>query len=82
MGGANVLFILGLGFAFASLSYILVLYCISINKIRKSSFGLLFFVLLEIVLLSIFNSNLLEFSISLAVSTLSMLLYSIWLIKK
>jgi O-antigen/teichoic acid export membrane protein len=82
MGGANVLFILGLGFAFASLSYILVLYCISINKIRKSSFGLLFFVLLEIVLLSIFSSNLLEFSISLAVSTLSMLLYSVWLIKK
>jgi len=79
---SNVLFILGLGFSFAAFSYILILYNISINKMKKSAYGLLIFILLEFVLLSIFNSSLLEFSISLTIVNFLMLLYNLWILKK
>jgi len=79
--GANILFTLGLAFSFVSLSNILILYNISINKMKKSSFGLIVFVILEIILLSIFNSNLREFSIALLFVSFIMMIYSIIITK-
>lgn len=77
LGAANILFVVGLAFSFISLSNILITYNISINKMGKSSLFLLLFVLLEVILLSIFNSNLLEFSIALLFVSFAMLIYSI-----
>jgi O-antigen/teichoic acid export membrane protein len=82
LSASPILFILGLGFSFASISYILILYNISTNKMKKSSFGLLFFVLLEIILLILFNSSIHQFSVMLAIVNFLMLLYNIWITKK
>ncbi|MBM3233809.1 hypothetical protein FJZ19_01815 [Candidatus Pacearchaeota archaeon] len=82
LDASNVLFILGLGFSFAAFSYILILYNISVNKMKKSAYGLLIFIILEFILLGIFNSNLVEFSISLTTVNFLMLLYNLWILKK
>lgn len=78
----SLLFIVGLSFAFISVSNIIVLYNLSMNRMKKSSFTLLFFVLLQVVLLSIFNSTLLEFSLSFLIVNFLMFIYSLFLIKK
>jgi len=43
---------------------------------------LLIFIILEVLLLSIFNSNLREFSISLTIVNFLMLVYNLWILKK
>ena len=73
---SNILFFLGLSFTFLSLTNLLILYGLSINKIKKSSFFLLGFVFLEVVLLSIFNSSLQEFAIAFLAVNFSMLVFS------
>lgn len=79
---SSILFIVSLAFCFTAFSNIIVLYSLSINKIRKSSLSLLIFVFLEIILLSTFHSNLVDFSYSLLAVNLAMFLYSIWLVKR
>lgn len=76
LGASGILFLVGLTFSFTSVSNILILYNLSINKI-KSSFFLLSFVIIEAVLLSLFNSNIMEFAISLVISSFLMLCYSL-----
>ena len=82
LGGAGILFIISLAYAFLSISNIIILYKLSINKIVKKAYFLLFFVLAEVVLISIFHENLIEYSISLLVSNLLIFLYSLFLIKE
>ena len=82
LGASSVLFILGLAYSLISLTYIIVLYKLSVNKMRKSAYVLLLFAILEIVLLLIFNKGLFEFSIAILVSSLVMFLYSLFLIKR
>ncbi len=77
---ANVLFIVGLAFSFISLSNIIIMYNISINK--KLPFSLMFFVILQVVMLSILNSSLMEFSLSMLFVSFIMLVYSIVITKK
>lgn len=77
----GILFIIGLAFAFLSLSNTLILYNLSLNKTKKS-FVLLFFVVLQIVLLSLFNSTLLEFSLALLTGNFLMFVYTLFLLKK
>lgn len=79
VGASNVLFIVGLGFAFLSLSSLFVLYKLSAStsKIQKSHYFLFIFVLLDIILLSIFNSTLVEFSLAFLSVNFLILLYSI-----
>jgi len=81
-GVSSILFVLGIAFSFAAYSYILMLYNLSIKKMKYSSFGLLIFVILEIVLLSIFSNKLINFSISLAIVNLLMLIYNICITAK
>ena len=78
LAASSVLFLLGLAFTFTSFSNIIILYNLSIGKMKKSAYFLLIFVLIEVMLLGIFNSNILEFSISLMIANLIMLLYSLF----
>jgi O-antigen/teichoic acid export membrane protein len=79
---SSILFIIGLTFTFISLSNILILYSLSINKIKRSCFSLLFFVLLQIVLLNIFHSSLLEYSLAFLAVSFLMFVYSLFLVKR
>lgn len=79
LAAANVLFIVGLAFTFTSFSNIIVLYKLSIGKMKKSSILLLAFALLEIIMLCIFHSDIVSFSISLAIANFLLLLYSVFL---
>ncbi|MFH1711031.1 MAG: oligosaccharide flippase family protein [Nanoarchaeota archaeon] len=82
LDASGILFIVCLAFSVTAFTNVIVLYSLSINKIRKSSVFLLFFVLAEAILLGIFNSNLYEFSVSILIVNLGMFFYSLWLIKK
>lgn len=82
LAASNVLFILGLAFSFASFSNIIILYGLSINRIRRSSLFFLSFAAIEVVILSIFNHSIFEFSLSLMIVNLIMLLFSIYLIRR
>ncbi len=79
---SGILFIIGFSITMLSFTNIIVLYGLSINKIRKNSFYLLIFVVLEIALFSIFHSSLLQFSLVFLMTNLLMLFYSLLLIKK
>lgn len=79
---SEILFIIGLAFSMTAISNVIFTYNISINKMKKSSCFLLFFVLLQIVLLNIFNSSLLEFSLALLVVNFIMFLYALLTIEK
>lgn len=78
----SLLFIVALSYTFVSVANIIILYKLSLNKIRKSSFALLIFALLQIMLLSIFNASLMQFSLALLISDLFLLVYSIIIVKK
>jgi O-antigen/teichoic acid export membrane protein len=80
LAASNVLFILGLAFSLAAFSNVTIMYGLSINKIRRSSVLFLFVVALEVIALSIFNSNLVEFSVSVTIVNFIMLLLSIVLV--
>jgi len=73
---ANVLFPLGLAFSFLSFSYIIMMNSISTNKIKRIPFELIFFVILQIACMYIFNYSLLSFSYSIMIVNLLMLIYS------
>jgi len=79
---AHILFTLGLSYSLISIANVIVLYKLSTNRIRKSAYFLLSFAILEVILLSLFNSNIVEFSISLLFSSLLIFLYSLLLLKK
>ena len=82
LGASNILFITGLSYSFLSLSNIIILYKLSINKIKSKAYYLLIFPIFQVVLMSLFNSSLLEFSISLLVSNSLMLLYTLYAFEK
>ena len=73
---AGVLFTLGLAYSFLSMSNIIVLHGLSINKIRNSSWFLLVFVAIEVVLLSLFHETLAAYSLSLLLASALMFIYS------
>ncbi len=73
---ASILFTVGFAFTFLSIGNILLLYSISTNQAKRFYF-LFIFVILQIVLLSLFHSSLYEFSIALLVSNALMLIYSL-----
>lgn len=79
---SGILFILGLAFTFASFSYALILYGLSIDRINKSAYFLLFFFIIETGLLVFFGNSLMAFSIILLAVNLLMMLFSIYLIKR
>jgi O-antigen/teichoic acid export membrane protein len=79
---SNILFISGVSFSFLALSNIIILNKLSGRRVSKYFYYLPVFVLAEIILLSIFNSGILEFSIALMSVNLLIFLYSIFLIRR
>ena len=83
LSASGVLFTLGLAFTFASFTHLLILYGLSIDRIKKSSYFLLLFFILEAELLIFLGgSSLMVFSIIILVVNLLMMLFSIYLIKR
>lgn len=76
---ASVLFVLGLSYSFLSISNIIILHGLSMNRIRNSSWFLLFFVFIEVVLLSLFHGTLEAYSFSLLFASFLMFVYSLFL---
>ena len=72
---------LGLAFAFMTLSYTLIFYNLSLRK-NKVVWILPVFIVLEIVLLSLFNSSLAQFSVMFSVANFIILLFLIIFNKK
>ena len=82
LAASNILFITGLSYSFLSITNIIVLYKLSIDKINRRAYYLLAFPIFQVILLSLFHSSLSEFAISLLISNSLMLLYSLYLIEK
>ena len=76
LAASNVLFVLGIGFAALSFVNISILYKISLNQINKFRYDLVFFVILQITLLLIFNKSILEFSFAFTILNIIMLGYT------
>ncbi len=78
---SHLLFYEGLALTFLSLSNLVLLYGLSINRIKRP-YWLFLFLILEVILLTIFNSNLKSYIIALTVSNLIMFIGSIFFIIK
>lgn len=81
LAASNILFITGVSFSLISFANIALTYNLSIRKKSNYSF-LIGIIVLEVILLSIFHSSLLEFSLALLFSSAIMFLYSLFLAKK
>jgi len=77
---ARILFYLAIAASLLSLANLTLLYKLSTNK-TSGYFSLLFFVMIEVILLSYFSSNLIEFSFAFIFSSAAFLWASIVLIK-
>jgi O-antigen/teichoic acid export membrane protein len=77
---SNILFIIGISYTFLSFTNIILLYGLSINRIKKSSYSLFIFVIIEICLLSLFHKNLSQFSLGFLASNVLFFLYSLILL--
>ena len=71
----------GLAFSFLSLSNLILVYGLSINKLRKIHY-LFLFLILEVVLFSLFHNTILEYIFSFMVSNIIMFIGSLFFLKK
>jgi O-antigen/teichoic acid export membrane protein len=78
---AEILFYLGIGTTLLSLANVILLYKLSVGKIGGYKF-LVFFVLLEIFLLSYFSRNLFQFSIAYITASAALLCGAIMLLEE
>ena len=74
----SILFFIGIAFSFISLANLVLLYKLSRNKIKNHAY-LFIFIIIEIILLSVFSSNLFQFSIAFITSSAIFLWGSIYL---
>ena len=79
---SHILFTLGLAYSLLGFSYLIILYQLSLNKMIKSSYFTLIFVLIQVIFLYLYHSDLLEYSIAILISNLLIFLYSLFLLKK
>jgi O-antigen/teichoic acid export membrane protein len=78
---ANLLIYSGIAFSFLALSNLRLVYGLSTNKL-KGSYLLFIFLVIEILLLSIFNTNLKEYILAFMFSNIVMFIGSLFLVKK
>src|SRR3989344_2515623 len=78
---SNIIFNIGLAFSFISLSNLVVLYCISVNR-KINTFYMAGFVIIQVILLWFFKSSLYSFSIAMMISSLLLFIGSLIIIKK
>ncbi len=77
---SSVLFYLGIAFGFISLTNLILLYKLSINKV-KGYLYLYSFVFVEVLLLSFFSDNLFEFSIAFVTASAAFLWGAVFLVR-
>jgi len=80
--GFRILFFVGLALTFLSFTNLIVLYGFSIDKIKKSAWFLFVFVLIEVILLSVFNANLMQFALGFLAANFLMFIGSLILIRR
>lgn len=78
---ASYLVYSGISFSFLALSNLVLIYALSINKLKRSYF-LFFFLLVEIVLLSLFHDSILEYILAFMFSSIVMFVGSLFFIRK
>ena len=78
---SNIIFNIGLAFSFISLSNLVVLYCISINR-KINTFYMATFVFIQVILLWLFKSSLYSFSLAMIISSFLLFLGSLIIIWK
>jgi len=78
---SSILLVVALAFTCLSFSNLILLYALSVNKIKRA-YSLGIFIIIEILLLVFFNSSLMQFSLAFLASNFLMLLYSIFLLRK
>lgn len=71
----------GIAFSFLALSNLILIYGLSVNKLKKSGF-LFIFLLIEIVLLSLFHENVFEYILAFMFSNIVMFIGSLFLVKR
>lgn len=82
LAASHILFTLGLAYSLLGLAYIIILYKLSINKMIKSSYLTLLFVVLQVILLFIYHKDIVQYSLVLLFSNLLIFLYSLFLLRK
>jgi O-antigen/teichoic acid export membrane protein len=83
LGVSNYLVYLAIGFSFLCMSNLFLIYGLSKNKIKLTeSFVMIFFILSEIVLLSIFNKTLIQFITIFIILNVAMFLWSLIIVRK
>ena len=80
IGASNILFILGASYSLLSISYLIILYRLSIN-VNRFVYSILIFVLIQLILLLVFNSNLLEYSLAILFSNFLLFIYSVLMLR-
>ena len=69
---SKILFIVGIAFSFISLANLFLLYKLSINKIKNYNW-LFIFIVVEIVIFSLFSKNLMQFSVAFVAASAAFL---------
>ena len=82
LGISNIIFFMGVAFSFISLANIVLLYGISVNRIRIKVHHIILLFIVQIVLLSILNDNPFTFSIAMIISGIILFLGSLFVIRK
>lgn len=82
LGASNILFLIGLAYALLSITYLIVLYNISIKNLKKFSIGLPIAVIFQIILFFVFNQNPINFSLGIVIINGGLLIYTILTNKK
>lgn len=78
---SNLLVYSGIALSFLALTNVVLLYCLSINGLKKSYY-LFIFLIIEIVLLSLFHDSLLEYILAFMASTIIMFIGTLFLLRK
>lgn len=81
LAASNILFILGLSLTFLSLTNLKIIYSLSIKRMKFASF-LILFVIIQIILLTLFHNSLMSFSLAFLFSNFLIFLYSLIFIRR
>ena len=78
---SNLLVYAGIALSFLALTNVVLLYCLSINGLKKSYY-LFIFLIIEVVLLSLFHNGLFEYILAFMASTIIMFIGTLFFLRK
>lgn len=82
LGITNIVFFMGIAFSFISLANIVLIYGVSINRIKIKVYHIIGFLVIQIALLTFLRNNLISFSIAMIISGVILLLGSLFITRK